>query len=68
MSNEPKEIKAIKIVRKKERDAWQKAVWAKEHNMKLEELFHRELQEKLRRIASELEDLFETGYISIPYE
>jgi hypothetical protein len=68
MAKESKEIQAVKIVRKKERDAWQKAVWCKEHNMKLEELFHRELEEKLRKVASELEDLFETGYVSVPYE
>uniref|UniRef100_UPI0040473609 hypothetical protein n=1 Tax=Roseivirga sp. TaxID=1964215 RepID=UPI0040473609 len=65
---ESQEVKAVKIVRIKEREAWRKAVWAKEHNMKLEELLHRELEERLRKIAGELEDLFGTGYVSVPYE
>ena len=68
MEKESKEIQAVKIIRKRERSVWKKAVWCKEHNMKLEELLHRELQEELGKIARELEDLFDTGYVSVPYD
>jgi hypothetical protein len=68
MSIESKAIKAIKIVRIKEREAWRQAVFCKERNMKLEEIFNRELQKELGSVARELEDLFDTGYISVPYD
>lgn len=65
MAEDSKEIKAIKEVRKKELEMWEKAIWCKEHNFPLEELKFRHAENICRRLASELEDIFDTGYAKV---
>lgn len=59
-----KEIEAIKFIRQKETYHFERAIFCKEHNMVLDEIKHREIENELRRIASKLEDILDTGYVS----
>lgn len=64
-TKETKEIKAIKIVRKTEREMWNKAVLCKQHNLPLEEMKYRHTEEVCRKLSNELQNIFDTGYVSI---
>ena len=60
-----KNIEAIKEIRKRENFHYEKANFCRDHNMKLDELFHQKMEEELRRLAGKLEDILDTGYVSI---
>lgn len=60
-----KNIEAIKEIRKRENHHYEKANFCRDHNMKLDEFFHQKMEEELRRLAGKLEDILDTGYISI---
>ena len=56
-------IKAIKAIRNKENEMWEKAIWCKEHNFPLEEQKYRYTESVLRGLANEMQDILETGYV-----
>jgi|GEM_PF-4474431 len=60
-----KNIEAIKEIRKRENHHYEKANFCRDHNMKLDELFHQQMEQELRRLAGKLEDILDTGYVSI---
>lgn len=60
-----KHIEAIKEIRKREEYHYEKANFCREHNMKLETLLHTEMENELRRLANKLENIFDTGYVTI---
>lgn len=60
-----KHIEVVKEVRKREDYHYEKANFCRDHNMKLEEMFHRDLETELRRLASKLETILDTGYIQL---
>lgn len=65
---EEKAVKAIKEIRKKEIEAFKQAQWCREHKFNLEFEKFRHVSDTLRRLALEIEDIFETGYISGEFE
>ena len=60
-----KSIEAIKEIRKREEYHYEKANFCREHNMKLEEILHYQIEQELRRLANKLEDILDTGYVTI---
>lgn len=60
-----KAIEAIKEIRKREYEHYQKTIWCREKNLVLDIIFHQQMEQELRRLASKIEDIFDTGYISI---
>lgn len=60
-----KAIEAIKEIRKREYYHYEKSKFCREHNMKLDEQWHISMEQEMRRLASKIEDTFDTGYISI---
>ena len=61
-------IMAIKKVRNLMHHHLRQAIFCKEHNMTLDELKHREIEEVLRKLAMSLEDIFGTGYVKVKFE
>lgn len=57
-------IAAVKDIRKEEDYHNDQAIFCNDHNFKLEETLHRQLENKLRRICHQLQNRFELGYIS----
>lgn len=57
-------IAAVKDIRKEEDHHNDQAIFCNEHNFKLEETLHRQIENKLRRICHQLQNRFELGYIS----
>lgn len=62
---EEKHIEAIKEIRKREDYHFEKANFCREHNMKLEEILHQQMEQELRRLASKLSEILGTGYVSL---
>lgn len=60
-----KNIEAIKEIRKRENFHYEKANFCRDHNMKLDEIFHQQMESELRKLAMKLEDILDTGYVSI---
>lgn len=60
-----KNIEAVKEIRKREIYHYEKANFCRDHNMKLESILHTEIENELRRLASKIEDILDTGYISV---
>lgn len=65
MSVKSKSIEAIKEIRKREEYHYEKAKFCREHNMTLETLLHVEMENELRRLANKLENILDTGYVTI---
>lgn len=63
-----KAIEAIKEIRKREEYHYEKANFCRDHNMKLDEIFHHQTEQELRRLASKIEDILQTGYVTINKE
>lgn len=63
--SESKKIEAIKEIRKREEYHYQKTIFAKEHNMALDVIFHREMESELRRLGNQLEKILDTGDVNI---
>lgn len=61
-----KNIEAIKEIRKRENHHYQKANFCRDHNMKLDEIYHQQMEQELRKLALKLEDILDTGYVSLP--
>ena len=57
-------IEAIRKIRKRAEKHYDLQQFCKYHNMKLDEINHYEIEQELRRVCQELENEFETGYIS----
>lgn len=60
-----KAIEAIKEIRKREDYHYQRIIWCREKNLVFDILFHQQMEQELRQIARQMEQLFDTGYISI---
>lgn len=60
-----KAIEAIKEIRKREDYHYQRTIWCREHNLKFDLVYHQMMEQELRQIARQMEQLFDTGYISI---
>lgn len=60
-----KNIKAVLEIRKREDYHFERANFCRDHNMSLEVLFHQQMEQELRRIASKIEDILDTGYVSL---
>lgn len=58
-------IKAVKECRRLEIKHFRKGIWCKEHNMDFEEMFHTKMERELRELAMKLEDILETGFVSV---
>ncbi len=61
-----KNIEAVKEIRKRENYHYEKATFCREHNMKLDEIYHQQMEQELRRLAGKIEDILDTGYVSLP--
>ena len=59
-----KAIEAIRFVRQAENKHYEKGNFCREHNMTLDAIKHNEIKNELRRIANNLQTIFETGYVS----
>ena len=64
-NTEQKHIEAVKEVRKRENYHYEKAGFCREHNMNLDAIFHQQMEQELRRLASKLSDILDTGYVSV---
>lgn len=60
-----KAIEAIKEIRKREDYHYQRTGFCRQHNLVLDIIFHQQMESELRQLASKLEDILDTGYISI---
>lgn len=60
-----KHIEAVKEIRKRENYHYEKANFCRDHNMKLDGIFHQQMEQELRRLSSKLQDILDTGYVSI---
>ncbi len=60
-----KEEKAVRAIKLKEKYHYDRAAFCKEHNMELQQKFHWGVCEEIRKIASKVEDILDTGYISV---
>ena len=60
-----KNIEAIKEIRKRENHHYEKANFCRDHNMKLDEIFHHQMEQELRRLGNQLEKILETGDVSV---
>ena len=58
-----KHIDAIREIRKREEYHFEKANFCREHNMKLDEILHQQMEYELRRLASKLSEILDTGYV-----
>lgn len=63
-----KAIKAIKEIRKRELEIFNKQVFCREHNFNLEADKFKAIEDELRRVCRLLEEKFQTGYVSYPEE
>lgn len=68
MAADTKEIQGIKIIKTLEKKHYKKAEWCKDHNMELQRQWHWSMVEELRKLSSQMEDHFDTGYIHFKWE
>jgi hypothetical protein len=60
-----KHIEAVTAVIKRQNFHYEKGNFCREHNMKLDEICHQQIEEELRRLVNKLSDILDTGYISV---
>lgn len=65
MTKEEKHLKAVMQIRLREDYHFERAKFCRDHNMSLETIFHQQMEQELRRLASKIEDILDTGYISL---
>lgn len=65
MKTDSKAKQAVKSVRIAQRKHFDQAVFCRQHNMKLQEMLHIEMEKELGDIAMKLEDILNTGYVGI---
>jgi hypothetical protein len=65
MSEQNKAIEVIKEIRKREEELWKQSVFCREHNFSLEAEKFKFAEDELRRICRQLENKFDTGYVSV---
>jgi len=64
MNDKSTAIEAIIEIKQKIDYHFEKSVFCGEHNMLLEQIMHRKLEEELKKISFMLQKKFETGYVS----
>ncbi|MBA9078335.1 hypothetical protein [Rufibacter quisquiliarum] len=64
MNKEKTGTEAARKIRQLERKHFDKAQFCQQHNMKLDEIKHREIAEALNEAAWAVEDAFKLGYVS----
>lgn len=65
MSEKEKAIEVIKEIRKREEEIWKQSQFCREHNFNLEADKFKAIEDELRRICRQLENKFDTGYVSV---
>lgn len=60
-----KHVQAVKEIRKRENFHYEKAAFCREHNMNLDAMFHQQMEQEMRRLSSKIEDILDTGYVSL---
>ena len=58
-------IDTIKKIKVREEEVWKQSVFCREHNFNLEAEKFKAIEDELRKIARQIENDFDTGYISL---
>ena len=56
-------VEAVKLIRNKEKMHYEKGSFCREHNFKLDQIYHNQMEQELGSIARNMENLFDVGYV-----
>jgi hypothetical protein len=65
MYEKEKAIEIIKEIRKREEEMWKQSQFCRGHNFSLEAEKFKFAEDELRRVCRQLENKFDTGYVSV---